>query len=164
MAEILDHPAVATVRQTLRGLAVEGEVRVLDDHVRTAALAAAALGIEVGAIANSLVFRVTETDGSQTPLLVMASGAHRCDTKQLAEVLGVTAIDKADPDFVRRHTGFAIGGVAPVGHPTPLRTLVDITLAGYDQVWAAAGHPKTVFPTHYDELLRITAGSPVEVR
>lgn len=136
---------------------------ILDDHVRTAALAAQALGVTPAAIANSVVFKAVDSDGTDRPLLVMTSGAHRCNTDHLASVLAVDAVTKADPDYVRKHTGFAIGGVAPVGHPEPIQTLVDVTLANHPQVWAAAGHPRTVFPTHYDELLRITAGAPVEV-
>jgi prolyl-tRNA editing enzyme YbaK/EbsC (Cys-tRNA(Pro) deacylase) len=85
------------------------------------------------------------------------------DTLKVASVLGVTQVKRADADFVRKHTGMAIGGVAPVGHPHPLHTLVDVDLARHPVVWAAAGHPHTVFPTSYDELLRITGGQPAEV-
>ncbi len=161
--DILAHPSVRRVREVLDSLGVSGQTVVLDEHVRTAALAAAAVGVTPAAIANSVVFKVEEADGRQRPLLVMTSGAHRCDTHRLAEVLAVAKVSKADPDFVRRHTGFVIGGVSPVGHPEPIQTLVDVTLASHLQIWAAAGHPRTVFPTHYDELLRITAGEPVEV-
>jgi prolyl-tRNA editing enzyme YbaK/EbsC (Cys-tRNA(Pro) deacylase) len=162
---VLDHPSVVRVREALRGLGATGEVVVLDDHVRTAALAAAALGVGVAQIANSLIFAVPD-DSDPTghrPLLVLTSGAHRVDIDQVAGVLGVETLDRADPDFVRRRTGFVIGGVAPVGHTHPVQTLVDVSLAQYDEIWAAAGHPRTVFPTRYDELLRITAGQPVEV-
>lgn len=155
----LDHPAVARVRAALTAAGATGEVRILDDAARTAAQAAAALGVEVGQIANSLVF---EADGA--PLLVLASGAARVDTVHVAELVGAREVRRATPEFVRTHTGFVIGGVAPVGHPEPLTTLVDTYLAAYDVVWAAAGHPHTVFPTTYDELLRITAGRAAEVR
>ncbi len=161
--DILEHPAVSRIRSILDGLDVEGQIVVLDNHARTAALAAEALGVPVGAIANSVVFITVDHNGARAPLLVMASGAHRCDLRRLTDALAVTAIEKADASYVREHTGVAIGGVSPVGHPRPIRTLVDVALAGYDQVWAAAGHPRTVFPTHYDELLRITAGEPIEV-
>jgi prolyl-tRNA editing enzyme YbaK/EbsC (Cys-tRNA(Pro) deacylase) len=158
MADHLDSPSVIRVREALAALGAQGQVRALDDSARTAAEAAAALGIEVGQIANSLVF---VADG--TPILVMASGSHRVDTVQLAGVLEVAHLGKADADTVRSATGFAIGGVAPVGHPLPLRTIVDVALARYDVIWAAAGHPHCVFPTTYDELLRITAGEAAEV-
>ena len=162
---VLTHPAVLRVRETLAGLGASGQVVVLDDHVRTAALAAAALGVDIGQIANSLVFAVPDDADPERrrPLLVLTSGSHRVDVDQVAAVLGVERLDRADPDFVRRRTGFAIGGVAPVGHTGPVQTLVDVELAQHDVVWAAGGHPRTVFPTRYDELLRITAGQPVEV-
>lgn len=153
-----NHPAVVRVTARLAELGATGEVRVLSDAARTAAQAAEQLGVTTAQIANSLVF---SADGS--PVLVLASGGHRVDTAKVAALLGVTRVDRADPDFVRTHTGFAIGGVAPVGHPEPLRTLVDTALAAYDEVWAAAGHPHTVFPTTYDELLRITGGTPATV-
>lgn len=155
---VLDHPSVERVTATLRALGAQGEVVHLPDAARTAVQAAEQLGCSVGAIANSLIF---DADGQA--LLVMTSGAHRVDTEQLAAVLDVKAISRADADFVRKHTGMPIGGVAPVGHPHPLRTVVDVNLADYEQVWAAAGHPHTVFPTTYDELLRITGGIAAEV-
>jgi prolyl-tRNA editing enzyme YbaK/EbsC (Cys-tRNA(Pro) deacylase) len=142
----------------LRELGVPGEVRVLQESVPTAAAAAAKLGCEVGAIANSLVF---DADGA--PLLVMTSGAHRVDTSRVAALVGAAVVGRADARSVRAWTGQVIGGVAPVGHPAPVRTLVDAWLAKYDVVWAAAGHPHAVFPTSFDELLRITGGTPAEV-
>ncbi|HEU4913747.1 MAG TPA: YbaK/EbsC family protein [Actinomycetes bacterium] len=142
----------------LAELGASGQVRQLDDSARTAAQAAAQLGVEPAQIANSLVF---SADGS--PLLVMASGGHRVDTGKIAALVGAQKVDRADPEFVRAHTGFAIGGVAPVGHPEPLRTLVDTHLAAYDEVWAAAGHPHAVFPTTYAELLVLTGGEPADV-
>src|SRR6185437_9803608 len=142
----------------LRGLYVPGEVRVLPESAPTAAAAAAQLGCEVGAIANSLVFAA---DG--VPLLVMTSGAHRVDTARVAALVGAAVVARADAKSVRAWTGQVIGGVAPVGHPAPIRTLVDVWLAKYDVVWAAGGHPHAVFPTAYDELLRITGGTSAEV-
>ena len=153
-----EHPRVAEVARLLRAAGATGTVHHLPDSARTAAAAAAQLGVPVGAIANSLVFDV---DGD--PLLVMTSGAHRVDEMQVAALLGVPRIGRATPEFVRRHTGQAIGGVAPIGHPDPIGTLVDVELARYERVWAAAGHPHTVFPTTYDELLRLTAGTAAEV-
>ena len=163
--DVLAHPAVARVRSALTALGATGDVVVLDDHVRTAPLAADALGTDVGQIANSLIFAVPDEEDPEgfRPLLILTSGAHRVDVDQVSAVLGVERLERADADFVRRRTGFAIGGVAPVGHTAPVQTLVDVELARYDVVWAAAGHPRTVFPTRYEELLRITAGQPVEV-
>jgi prolyl-tRNA editing enzyme YbaK/EbsC (Cys-tRNA(Pro) deacylase) len=152
------HPSVVRVTDRLAELGATGSVRVLDGSARTAAQAAEQLGIQVAQIANSLVF---SADGA--PLLVLASGGHRVDTAKVAALVGAATVDRADADFVRRHTGFAIGGVAPVGHPEPLRTLVDTALGDFDEVWAAAGHPHTVFPTTYDELLRLTGGTAADV-
>jgi prolyl-tRNA editing enzyme YbaK/EbsC (Cys-tRNA(Pro) deacylase) len=152
------HPRVVEVERLLRAAGAPGEVRHLPDSARTAAAAAAQLGVDVGAIANSLVF-----DVGGEPLLVLTSGAHRVDEAQVAALLGVPALSRATPEFVRRHTGQAIGGVAPLGHPEPIGTLVDVELARYAQIWAAAGHPHTVFPTTYDELLQLTGGTPAEV-
>ena len=158
MSQKSEQQSVIRVREALARLGARGEVRGLDDSARTAKQAADALGIEVGQIASSLVFLA---DGE--PVLVIASGGHRVDEMQLAMVLEVNEITKATADDVRKATGFAIGGVAPVGHPHPLRTIVDIALSRYDEVWAAGGHPHYVFPTSYDELLRITAGEAAEV-
>ena len=158
MSENTEQQSVIKVREALALLDAHGQVRALDDSARTAKEAAAALGIEVGQIASSLIFLA---DGE--PVLVIASGGHRVDTTKLAAVLGVNEITKANADDVRAATGFAIGGVAPVGHPHPLRTIVDIALSRYDEVWAAGGHPHYVFPTSYDELLRITAGEAAEI-
>jgi prolyl-tRNA editing enzyme YbaK/EbsC (Cys-tRNA(Pro) deacylase) len=137
--------------------AVEG-LRVLPDAVTTAAAAAAALGVEVGQIANSLVF---DADGE--PLLVLTSGAHRVDTAKVAALVGTARVRRASPDFVRAATGQPIGGVAPVGHPVPLRTLVDRALEQYEEVWAAGGIPHAVFPTTFAELGAVTGGEPADV-
>ena len=142
----------------LRDLGVPGEVRELPESAPTAAAAAAQLGCEVGAIANSLIFNA---DGA--PLLVMTSGAHRVDVVRVAALVGAVFVRRADARSVREWTGQAIGGVAPVGHPAPVRTLVDTWLDKYDVVWAAAGHPHTVFPTSFAELIRITGGAPADV-
>jgi prolyl-tRNA editing enzyme YbaK/EbsC (Cys-tRNA(Pro) deacylase) len=179
---LLDHPAVARVRQALEAAGLTPEIVVLDEHARTAAAAAEQLGVEVAQIANSLVFAVpppaadatqaaaesaaedsaTGDDGRRA-VLVMTSGAHRVDLVGVAGILGVERLERADPDLVRRTTGFAIGGVAPVGHTTPLQTLVDVTLARHDDVWVAGGHPRTVFRTTYDQLLLLTGGQAAEV-
>jgi prolyl-tRNA editing enzyme YbaK/EbsC (Cys-tRNA(Pro) deacylase) len=158
------HPSVLAVRDALaaadaRTAAGEPpEVVVLDEAVHTAVAAAEALGVEVGQIANSLIF---DADGE--PLLVLTSGAHRVDTAKVAAGLGLSALRRATPEFVREHTGQAIGGVAPVGHPKPVRTVVDTTLAAYPVIWAAGGVPRAVFPITYPELLRITDGTAADV-
>ncbi|MFF2271374.1 YbaK/EbsC family protein [Agromyces sp. NPDC058136] len=153
-SSVPSHPAVERVTAALAGHGLEPEIVWFDDAVTTAPLAAAALGVEVGQIANSLVFTL---DGA--PLLVLTSGAHRVDTEWLGTELGGT-IGRASKEVVKEATGQVIGGVAPLGHPMPVRTIVDTELAGYPVVWAAAGHAKTVFPTTFDELVRITGGTP----
>ncbi len=160
-----DHPAVARVRAALVARGSAGAVVVLDDHARTAAAAAEQLGTTVAQIANSLVFAVPDEQapGGRRALLVLTSGAPRVDTARVAALVGAPRLDRADADFVRERTGFAIGGVAPVGHTTPMQTLVDVALGEHEQVWAAAGHPRTVFATTFDELVRITGGTPAEV-
>jgi prolyl-tRNA editing enzyme YbaK/EbsC (Cys-tRNA(Pro) deacylase) len=149
---------VAAVARLLAEAGATGEVRELPGTARTAADAAAQLGVPIGAIASSLVF-----DVGGNPLLVVTSGAHRVDEEQVAALLGVPRLARATPEFVREHTGQPIGGVAPVGHPAPIGTLVDVELARHEQVWAAAGHPHAVFPTSYEELLRLTGGTAAEV-
>jgi prolyl-tRNA editing enzyme YbaK/EbsC (Cys-tRNA(Pro) deacylase) len=148
----------ASFAAVLRDLGVAGQVRELPEPAPTAGTAAAQLGCEVGAIANSLIFNA---DGA--PLLVMTSGAHRVSETRVAALVGASAVGRADARSVREWTGQAIGGVAPVGHPAPIRTLVDTWLDKYDVVWAAAGHPHTVFPTSFAELIRITGGTPADV-
>lgn len=150
--------SVRRVATELDGLGVAGKPTALADSARTAVEAARGLGVLVDQIASSLLFMA---DGR--PVLVVSSGGHRVDTTQLAAVLEAAEIRMATAAEVREHTGFAIGGVAPIGHPSAIRTVVDIALAAHREVWAAAGHHRYVFPTHYDELLRITAGTAAEV-
>ena len=152
------HPNAERVANALAQLGVSGQVRELPVRAATAAAAAQALGVPVGAICNSLVF-----DADGTALLVLMSGAHRADVARLGAVVGASSVRRADPAFVRHNTGQPIGGVAPVGHPRPLHTLVDVDLSRHDRVWAAGGHPHYVFPTNYEELLRITGGHAAEV-
>ena len=157
-ATILDRPGVLLVRAALRAAGIPDQVRVLPATASSAAAAAEQIGCPVGAIANSLIF---EADGA--PLLVLTSGAHRVDTAALAERIGVARIRRASADFVRTATGQAIGGVAPLGHPAPVRTLVDEALAGHAVVWAAAGHHQAVFPTDFAGLVAATGGEVVPV-
>jgi prolyl-tRNA editing enzyme YbaK/EbsC (Cys-tRNA(Pro) deacylase) len=160
---VLDDPCVRRVAVALTTFGVRGQITVLDDAARTARQAADALGIEIAQITNSLVFRAQQGDGTIRPLLVLASGAHKVDTLRVADLLELRTISLADADFVREHTGFTVGGVSPIAPSHPIRTVVDISLSRYDRVWAAAGHPRAVFPTSYDELLRLTGGHPAEV-
>ena len=144
--------------EALEAFGARNRVRELPASTRTAAEAARALGCEVGAIANSLVFMADDS-----PLLVMTSGRHRVDVALLAERLGRGRIRRAAPEEVRAATGQVIGGVAPVGHPAPVETVVDTALEEYPRLWAAGGTPNTVFPTDYAELLKMTDGVPLAV-
>ena len=153
-----EHPTITRFRDEHRHRGGTGEVVILPDSVHTAALAAEALGCEVGAIANSLLF---DADGS--PVLILTSGAHRVDTSRVAEHIGVAGLRRAKPEFVLEHTGQVIGGVSPIGHPAPVPTYLDSWLRKYDVVWAAAGHPAAVFSTSYDELLALTGATEIEV-
>jgi len=149
---------VDRVVAALQAGGVAADVRRFEDPVPTAAAAAAALGCEVGAIANSLVF---DADGA--PLLVLASGAHRVDTGKVAALLGVTRVRRATPEFVLAATGQEVGGVAPVGHPAPLRTVVDLDLAAFPLLWAGGGDHHTMFSATYDDLVRLTGGQEAVV-
>lgn len=160
-----EHPGVARFRRELGARGGSGEIRALPASVHTAALAAEALGCEVGAIANSLLFAVPPSgpDDEPTPLLLLTSGEHRVATEATAGRIGVPALRRADASFVKRHTGQVIGGVSPFAHPAPVPTYVDPWLARHPVVWAAAGHPAAVFSTTYDELCRMTGAVEVDV-
>jgi prolyl-tRNA editing enzyme YbaK/EbsC (Cys-tRNA(Pro) deacylase) len=153
-----EHPAIASFREALARAGGTGRVVVLPDSVHTAALAAEALGCEVGAIANSLLF---EADGE--PVLVLTSGAHRVDTGKVAATVGVPRLRRAGADLVRAATGQVIGGVSPIGHPAPVPTYLDRWLQRHPVVWAAAGHPAAVFSTTYDELRALTGAPEIDV-
>jgi prolyl-tRNA editing enzyme YbaK/EbsC (Cys-tRNA(Pro) deacylase) len=150
---------VAAVRTALVERGVADTVMVFDDEVPTAADAARVLGCEVAAIANSLVF-----NSGGSPLLILASGAARVDTKLVAARLGMDRIRRADADFVLTHTGQAIGGVAPVGHPPPIRTVLDRSLASHSVLWAGAGDHRAMFSIGFDDLRRITSAMVMDVR
>ncbi len=150
--------AVDRVVAALRAAGVDADVRRLDEPVPTAAAAARALGCEVGAIANSLVF---DADGA--PLLVLASGAHRVDTGTVAALVGARRVRRASPEFVLDATGQEVGGVAPVGHPAPLRTVVDVDLAAHPLLWAGGGDHFTMIALTYAQLLRATGGETAAV-
>jgi prolyl-tRNA editing enzyme YbaK/EbsC (Cys-tRNA(Pro) deacylase) len=150
--------AVDRVVAALRAGGVDADVRRFENPVPTAAAAAAVLGCEVGAIANSLVF---EADGA--PLLVLASGAHRVDTAKVAALIGAERVRRATPEFVLAATGQEVGGVAPVGHPARLRTVVDVDLAAFPVLWAGGGDHHTMFSATYEELLDVTGGEAAAV-
>ncbi|CAN5186537.1 MAG: YbaK/EbsC family protein [Nocardioides sp.] len=152
------HPSIDRFRAEHRARGGAGEIVILPDAVHTAALAAQALGCEVGAIANSLVF---EAAGS--PVLILTSGSHRVDLDKVAADLELPALTRATPQFVKEHTGQVIGGVSPIGHPAPLPTYLDRHLASYPVLWAAAGHPAAVFSTTSAELLRLTGAIEIDV-
>lgn len=153
-----EHRSIAQFRRELARLGGRGRVVILPDSVHTAVLAAQALGCEVGAIANSLLF---DADGA--PVMILTSGAHRVETGKVAATLGIDRLRRASPEFVREHTGQVIGGVSPIAHPKALPTYIDPWLRRYDEVWAAAGHPAAVFSTSYDELLKLTGAQVLEV-
>lgn len=153
MEGVLEKVAVQRVRAEMTAHGLTGEIKVLPDSARTAAEAAAALGIEVGQVASSIIF--TLPNGKA--LLVITSGRHRVDTERVAKNLGVEKLYRADADFVREVSGFAIGGVSPFGWSSPPEiTLIDEALEDYSQVWAAAGHPHAVFPSTFHELKKLT--------
>ena len=159
MENVLQNPSVQRVSARLRELGVEGEVHVLSDSARTAQEAADALGILVGQVASSIVFKLDD----ESPLLVITSGRHRVDTKLVAEKLGVAKLHRVDADYVKEKSGFSIGGVSPVGWVNPATILIDEALNDYEVVWAAAGHPHSVYPTTYAELIKCTGAQPMVV-
>jgi prolyl-tRNA editing enzyme YbaK/EbsC (Cys-tRNA(Pro) deacylase) len=153
MAE-LSSATVRRVHEALEALGLGHAVVDLGLSARTAAEAARAVGCRVDQIAKSLVFRLRE---SGRPLLVVTSGAHRVNEAKVAALVG-EALDRADAEFVRAETGFAIGGVAPIGHLKPVLTLIDEHLLAFEEIWAAAGHPNTVFRLRPADLVTMTGG------
>jgi prolyl-tRNA editing enzyme YbaK/EbsC (Cys-tRNA(Pro) deacylase) len=150
---------VANVKRALTALGAKDTVTVFGSKVPTAAAAAAALGCDVAAITNSLVFDV---DGA--PLLILASGAARVDVRKVAEQLGTGRIRRASPEFVLQHTGQEVGGVAPVGHPEKIKTLLDESLKTHELLWAGAGDHNSMFSITYQDLRRITGAEEMPVR
>lgn len=152
--------SVARVRDALAAFGLNAEIKLFDASTRTSADAAAAIGCEVAQIAKSLVFRARS---GNRPVLVIASGINRVDEKKLAAELG-DGIGRADADFVRDATGFAIGGVAPVGHTGPVTIFIDSDLRQYPEIWAAAGSPNAVFRLTPAELERVTGGRVIRIK
>jgi prolyl-tRNA editing enzyme YbaK/EbsC (Cys-tRNA(Pro) deacylase) len=159
MDGVLEKAAVKRVAQALIDHKMSGQIKVLSDSARSAAEAAAALGIEVGQIASSILFKLPD----DSPLLVITSGRHRVDTDLVATKLGVAFLGRVDADYVKEKSGFSIGGVAPIGWINPATIIIDEALNDYQVVWAAAGHPHAVFPTTYDELSKITSATQMRV-
>ena len=159
MDGVLEKAAVKRVAAALIEHGCAGEIKVLSDSARTAAEAASALGIEVGQIASSLIFKLP--DGS--PLLIITSGRHRVDTDLVSRNLGIEKLGRVDADYVTENSGFSIGGVAPLGWVSPATILIDQALNDYEVVWAAAGHPHAVYPTTFAELVKATSAQPMVV-
>jgi Cys-tRNA(Pro) deacylase len=152
--------SVKKVQQTLKSLGFSDEIVVFPDSTRTAIEAAQAVGCSVGQIVKSLVFKGTQ---SHMPVLALVSGANRVNEKRLSSLVG-EEIEKADADFVRQHTGFAVGGVPPVGHIERLATFIDRDLLQYDEIWAAAGSPHAVFRLTPGDLQRMASGEVVALQ
>ena len=160
MEGVKEKAAVKRVLAALHEHGLEGEIHVLSDSARTAQEAATALGIEVGQIASSLIFKLPD----ESPLLIITSGRHRVDTDLVAKNLGIEKLGRVDADYVKEKSGFSIGGVSPLGWISkPEIILIDEALNDYDIVWAAAGHPHAVFPTTYSELIQCTGAQPMIV-
>jgi prolyl-tRNA editing enzyme YbaK/EbsC (Cys-tRNA(Pro) deacylase) len=153
-------PSAQRVQDELRRLGSQAVVVQFEQTTRSAAEAAAAVGCDVGAIAKSLVFRGQTTGDA---ILVITSGANRVDEGMLARTVQ-EGIGRAEADFVRRATGFSIGGVPPLGHPAPLRSYFDEDLLLFPTIWAAAGLPNAVFEVDPHELLRMTAARVLRVK
>lgn len=159
MDGVLEKAAVKRVAQALIEHKMSGQIKVLNDSARSAAEAAAALGIEVGQIASSILFKLPD----DSPLLVITSGRHRVDTDLVASQIGVASLGRVDADYVKEKSGFSIGGVAPIGWINPTKIIIDEALNDYEVIWAAAGHPHAVFPTTYDELTKVTSATQMRV-
>lgn len=152
------HARNAAVARDLEAAGIDSEITLLSEQTNTAKAAAAYLGIEVGAIANSLIF---DADGEA--VLIITSGRHRVDTDYVAGVLGAQKLGRASADLVKEATGQVIGGVAPCGHPAPVRTYIDTALRDYPELWAAAGTADSMMPLTYEQLVTLTGGQEISV-
>ena len=162
-----EHSSVARVKSVFESLGINPEVRKLSDTARTAIDAANALDVEVGQIASSIVFGY-DHDGGRVPVLVVTSGRHRVDTELVATTAGLGKLHRVDADFVRQWSGFAIGGVSPLGwlhdgHIQQPLTFIDTALNDYAEVWAAAGHTHVVYQTTFAQLVAATGGTAMTV-
>jgi prolyl-tRNA editing enzyme YbaK/EbsC (Cys-tRNA(Pro) deacylase) len=160
MDGILEKQAVKRVLAALAENQIKSEVKILSETAKSAAEAANGLGIEVGQIASSIIFKLPDN----SPLLVITSGRHRVDTELVAAKLGMGELGRVDADYVKASSGFSIGGVSPIGWLNPPAvTLIDTALADYEVVWAAAGHPHAVFPTTFAELESVCNATAMKV-
>jgi prolyl-tRNA editing enzyme YbaK/EbsC (Cys-tRNA(Pro) deacylase) len=164
MEDVLKNSSVKRIITEMKSRGMSGEVKILSDSARSAAEAAAALGIQPGQIASSIVFKLPNGD----PLLVITSGAHRVNTELVAKNLGLEKLHRADADFVKAASGISIGGVSPIGWAPDAGVsqpviVIDKALDAFDVIWAAAGHAHAVFPTTYSELLTQTKAAPMIV-
>ena len=160
MDGILEKAAVKRFQEAATKLGVKGQVNILSETARTAVDAANGLGIEVGQIASSLIFKLP----SGNPLLIITSGRHRVDTDLVAKNLGIAELGRADANYVKEVSGYSVGGVSPIGWTSqPEVTLIDQALNDYPVVWAASGHPHAVYPTSFDELIACTGARPMLV-
>ena len=160
MDGILEKAAVRRFIDAADSLGVKGQINILADTARTAIDAANGLGIEVGQIASSLIFKLP----SGNPLLIITSGRHRVDTELVAKNLNIAELGRADANYVKEVSGYSVGGVSPIGWiSTPEMTLIDEALNDYEVVWAASGHPHAVYPTSYSELIACTGATPMVV-
>ena len=160
MDGILEKAAVKRFKEAADSLGVKGEINILAETARTAIDAANGLGIEVGQIASSLIFKLP----SGNPLLIITSGRHRVDTDLVAKNLDIPELGRADANYVKEVSGYSVGGVSPIGWiTTPEITVIDQALNDYEIVWAASGHPHAVYPTSYTELIACTGATPMVV-
>ena len=160
MDGILEKAAVKRFKEAANSLGVKGEINILAETARTAIDAANGLGIEVGQIASSLIFKLP----SGNPLLIITSGRHRVDTDLVAKNLNIAELGRADANYVKEVSGYSVGGVSPLGWISkPEIILIDEALNDYEVVWAAAGHPHAVYPTTYDELIQCSGAQPMIV-
>ena len=160
MDGILEKAAVKRFKEAADSLGVKGDINILAETARTAIDAANGLGIEVGQIASSLIFKLP----SGNPLLIITSGRHRVDTELVAKNLNIAELGRADANYVKEVSGYSVGGVSPIGWITkPEITLIDEALNDYEVVWAASGHPHAVYPTSYTELITCTGATPMVV-
>ena len=160
MEHILERASVMRAAEAMKSLGVQGSIVALSESARTAQEAADSLGVEVGQIASSLIFKLP----SGGALLIITSGRHRVDTNLVAQKLQIDSLGRVNADFVKEISGYSIGGVSPLGWISkPEVILIDEALNDYDVVWAAAGHPHAVYPTTYAELIQCTGAQPMVV-